>query len=201
MNNPLLERQFYLREVLLVARKLLGKRLVSIIHGKRVSGIIYETEAYDGEQDLACHAKSGKTSRNATMYGNGGFGYIYFTYGMHWMFNCVVDQADHPAAVLIRAIYPTEGIDIIRTIRKPIAEKNWCNGPAKLTRSLGITGVNDGVDLCDQKSKIFIEDGNEISDIDICTTPRIGIDKTPEPWKSKPWRFFANLSNFTFCDK
>ena len=194
MNETTLDRDFYLRDVHAVARDLLGKRLVSTIHGQRVAGIIYEGEAYNGEQDLACHAKSGKTLRNATMYENGGYAYVYFTYGMDWMLNCVAGLVDYPAAVLIRAIQPVEGIDIIRAIRSPINEKNWCNGPAKLTKSLGITGKHDRIDLCDPRSPVKIEFGIRIADNKVSNTTRIGIDNTPEPWKSKPWRYLANLS-------
>jgi len=120
MTHKVLDRDFYVREPLVVARDLIGKIMVSVAHGTRVAGIIIETEAYDGEQDLACHARTGKTSRNAVMYAEGGHAYVYFTYGMHWMFNCVTAEAGYPAAVLVRAIMPTEGIEIIRSIREPI---------------------------------------------------------------------------------
>ncbi len=190
----ILSRDFYVRDPLAVARDLIGKQLISTIHGKRVAGIIYETEAYDGEQDLACHARNGKTQRNAVMYGTGGVAYVYFTYGMHWMFNCVAREKDHPAAVLVRAIKPTEGIDIIRSIREPIKPSHWCDGPAKLTRSLGIAGEHNGSDLCSDTSPILIEDKLKIPDNLVQATPRIGINYTPEPWKSMPWRFIADLS-------
>ena len=91
-----------------VARDLLGQRLVRLLNGQRVSGLILEAEAYDGESDLACHARSGRTERNSMMYGDAGHAYIYFTYGMHWMLNCVCGPAGYPAAVLLRAILPLE---------------------------------------------------------------------------------------------
>ena len=190
----MLARDFYMREPLAVARSLIGKKLVSHAHGTRVTGIIYETEAYNGEQDLACHARTGKTARNAVMYEEGGHAYVYFTYGMHWMFNCVVGEAGYPAAVLVRAIVPAEGIETIRSIREPIQQNHWCDGPAKLTRALGITGEHNGVDLCRRGALITIENGYEIPDAKVNMTPRIGIESTPEPWKSKPWRFIADLS-------
>jgi DNA-3-methyladenine glycosylase len=109
-----MDRGFFQRETLTVARELIGKLLVRTMDNYRVSGIIYETEAYDGEKDLACHARSGKTNRNAVMYGDGGHAYVYFTYGMHWMVNCVAGPIGYPAAVLIRAVHPIEGIDHIR---------------------------------------------------------------------------------------
>jgi len=189
-----MNKGFFQRETLTVARQLIGKLLVRTVDGYRVSGIIYETEAYDGERDLACHARSGKTARNAVMYGDGGHAYVYFTYGMHWMVNCVAGVVGYPAAVLIRAIHPIEGIYHIRRQRTPIKEKNWCNGPAKLTKALSITNKLNGVNLCVRDSPLHIELGLSIPDGWISSTPRIGIQNTPEPWKSKPWRFIADLS-------
>ena len=189
-----MDRGFFQRETLTVARELIGKLLVRTMDNYRVSGIIYETEAYDGEKDLACHARSGKTNRNAVMYGNGGHAYIYFTYGMHWMVNCVAGPIGCPAAVLIRAVHPIEGIDHIRRQRAPILEKHWCNGPAKLTKALSITHELNGVDLCARGSPLNIELGFSVPDAWISSTPRIGIQNTPEPWKSKSWRFIADLA-------
>ena len=188
-----MDRGFFRRETLIVARQLIGKLLVRTMGNYRISGIIYETEAYDGEKDLACHARSGKTDRNAVMYGDGGHAYVYFTYGMHWMFNCVAGPIGYPAAVLIRAVHPVEGIDHIHRQRAPIQEKYWCNGPAKLTEALSITRELNGVDLCAWDSPIHVEPGFSVPDAWISSTPRIGIQNTPEPWKSKPWRFIANL--------
>ncbi len=193
-NSKTLDRDFFLRETLIVARQLIGKLLVRTIDNNLVSGIIYETEAYDGENDLACHARSGKTDRNAVMYGDGGYAYVYFTYGMHWMFNCVAGTIGYPAAVLIRAVHPIEGIDHIHHQRTPIHEEHWCNGPAKLTKALSITNELNGVDLCARGSPLRVELGFSVPDKWVCSTPRIGIQNTPEPWKSKPWRFIADLS-------
>lgn len=195
-----MDRGFFQRKTLIVARELIGKLLVRTIDNYRVSGIIYETEAYDGGRDLACHARSGKTDRNAVMYGDGGHAYVYFTYGMHWMVNCVSGPIGYPAAILIRAVHPVEGIDHIRRQRAPIQEKHWCNGPAKLTKALSITNELNGVDLCALGSPLRVEFGFSVPAAWISSTPRIGIQNTPEPWKSKPWRFIANLprlkSNF-----
>lgn len=188
-----MDRGFFQRETLIVALELIGKLLVRTIDNYQVSGIIYETEAYDGEKDLACHARSGKTDRNAVMYGDAGHAYVYFTYGMHWMVNCVAGPIGYPAAVLIRAVHPVEGISHIRRQRAPIQEKHWCNGPAKLTKSLSITNVLNGVDLCTRISPLRIEPGFSVPDRWINSTPRIGIQNTPDPWKSKPWRFIADL--------
>lgn len=188
-----MDRGFFQRETFIVARELIGKLLVRTISNYRVSGIIYETEAYDGERDLACHARSGKTDRNSVMYGDGGHAYVYFTYGMHWMVNCVAGPIGYPAAVLIRAIHPVDGIDHIRRQRAPIQEKHWCNGPAKLTKALSITNELNGMDLCTRGGSLCIELGFSVPDGWIKSTPRIGIQNTPEPWKSKPWRFIADL--------
>ncbi len=189
----LLSRDFYEQEVTLVARHLLGKRLVRSLDGQRLSGIIVEVEAYRGEEDLACHAKSGCTPRNAVMYGPAGHAYVYFTYGMHWCINAVTGAVDYPAAVLIRAIRPDEGLEDMALRRGRFPRSQWCNGPAKLTQALRIDGSLNGFSLCDRNSGLWIEAGEEISEDKVRTTPRIGIDSVPEPWKSKPWRFLAEL--------
>ena len=164
------------------------------INGDRISGVIYETEAYDGENDLACHASSGRSNRNAVMYGDGGYAYIYFTYGMHWMMNCVTGNIGYPSAVLIRSILPFEGIEYIKNNRTPIKEKYWCDGPGKITKALNITNDFNGIDLCASESVLSIEKRSLIADKWVTKTPRIGINNTPEPWKNKPWRFIANIS-------
>src|SRR5262245_36385866 len=108
-----LPRDFYRRSALNVARELLGARLVRLHDGIRLSGSITETEAYVGEEDLGCHAKAGRTARTAIMYGPPGHAYVYFTYGMHWLLNAVTGEVGSPAAVLIRAIVPDEGIELM----------------------------------------------------------------------------------------
>jgi DNA-3-methyladenine glycosylase len=188
-----LPRDVYEQEVTLVARNLLGKRLVRSFEGNRLAGIIVETEAYRGEEDLACHAKSGRTPRTAVMYGPAGHAYVYFTYGMHWCLNAVAGAVDFPAAVLIRAVRPTEGLEDIALRRGRFTRAQWCNGPAKLTQALRIDGSQNGVSLCDRDAGLWIEEGVTISNAQVTTTPRIGIDSVPEPWKSKPWRFLASL--------
>ena len=190
----ILPREFYMRPVQIVARDMLGKQLVHLIGNQRVGGIIVEAEAYDGEQDQACHARVGRTERNKIMYSQGGHAYVYFTYGMHWMLNCVTGEIGYPSAVLFRSIIPNEGLDFIKSQRLDAPEKVWCNGPAKLTKALAITGDLNGCDLCAPLATLFIENGVEISENKVKITPRIGIQSTPEPWLSKPWRFVADLS-------
>ena len=181
--------QFYARPTLSVARELLGARLVRILDDVRLAGIITEAEAYIGEEDLACHAKSGKTKRNAVMYGPPGHAYVYFTYGNHWMLNVVTEGEGFPAAVLIRAIEPVEGVEVMHQRR----EGRDTLGPGKLTKALGIDGLLNGANLCTQDSGIWIEEGIHVADSDIITGSRVGLNTVPEPWKSMPWRYRARI--------
>ncbi len=181
----ILSQAFYARPTLTVARELIGRRLVRILDGLRLAGIITEAEAYVGEEDLGCHARSGKTKRNAVMYGRPGHAYVYFTYGMHWMLNAVTEREGFPAAVLIRAMEVVEGADVISARRKG----RDTHGPAKLTQALGIDATLNGASLCDPLSGLWIEEGTPAADSDIITAPRVGLYTVPEPWKSVPWRF------------
>ncbi len=181
----LLSHHFYTQPTLQVARELLGARLVRVSDGVRLVGIITETEAYVGEEDLGCHAKSGKTKRNAVMYDPPGHAYVYFTYGNHWMLNAVTEREGFPAAVLLRVIEPVEGTEIIlqrRSGRDTL-------GPGKLTQALGIDGLLNGADLCTQDSGLWIEAGTPVPDEAVLTGPRVGLYTVPELWKSMPWRF------------
>jgi DNA-3-methyladenine glycosylase len=189
--NLILPRDFYDRPALLVARELLGMRLVRVEQNQRIAGIIIETEAYRGEEDLGCHCKAGRTPRTKVMYGPPGHAYVYFTYGMHWMLNFVVEQNDFPAAVLIRAILPEEGLELIGTRRGAQPVQRWTNGPGKICQALGIEKLFNGVDLCVPSNNLWVEAGRPISDASVTTGPRVGLNKVPEPWKSKPWRFLA----------
>ena len=181
---------FYNRPTLTVARELLGARLVRILDEQRLVGEITETEAYIGESDLGCHAKAGKTARTAVMFGRAGIAYVYFTYGMHWMLNAVTETEGFPAAVLIRAIRPLEGMEIIHQRRSGRDTK----GPAKLTLALGIYGDLNGHDLTRPNPEMWIEAGQPIPDESVTIGPRVGLYSVPEPWKSKPWRFLVNKS-------
>jgi DNA-3-methyladenine glycosylase len=192
LQNDPLPASFYFRPVIVVARELIGKHLVRQLEGGHISGIITEAEAYDGSSDLACHARAGKTARTAVMFGPAGFAYVYFTYGMHWCFNVVTGPIDYGAAVLIRAIYPINGMDLIAKNRPGILANQWTNGPAKLTKALEIDKNINGINLTDRQSGIWIEKGIAISNSMIQQGNRIGIDRVPEPWRSKPWRFWIN---------
>jgi len=182
-----LPKDFYNRPTLTVAHELLGARLVRILDGVKLVGIISETEAYIGETDLACHAKAGLTPRTAPMYGPAGHAYVYFTYGNHWMLNAVTEQEGFPAAVLIRAIQPIEGIKIMMERRNG----RDTLGPGKLTQALGITKSENNVNLTETGSGLWIEAGKFIPDKSVTIGARVGLNKTPEPWLSKPWRFLV----------
>jgi len=180
-----LPRSFYGRPTLQVARELIGARLVRILGGVKLVGIISETEAYISEKDLACHAKAGRTARTAVMFGEPGHAYVYFTYGNHWMLNVVTEREGFPAAVLIRAIQPIEGVEIMSARRSG----RDTFGPGKLTQAMGITKSENGVDLTGTTSSLWIEAGQVIPNKNVTKSPRVGLNNTPEPWLSKPWRF------------
>ncbi len=187
----LLPRSFYDRPTLTVARELLGAVLVRVENDVRIAGRITETEAYIGESDLACHAKAGVTPRTKIMYGEPGRAYIYLNYGIHWMLNAVTEQEGFPAAVLIRAIQPLEGVEIIASRRRKQPRAKWTDGPGKLAQALGIDKSFNGADLCNQENGLWIESGESISDENVTIGARVGLTSVPEPWKSKPWRFLV----------
>jgi len=191
INRSVLGQSFFLGEVTDVSRDLIGRRLVRRSNNLTLAGIIIETEAYRGEEDLACHAHAGKTKRNAVMYGPPGFSYIYFTYGMHWMLNCVCGPEGFPAAVLLRSILPTDGLQFIASRRHQRSPKEWCNGPAKITQALDLDSRMNNAPLFHQTGSLRIEEGIQIPQEMIKTSPRIGLSDTPEPWLSKPWRYFV----------
>jgi DNA-3-methyladenine glycosylase len=194
---PRLARSFYRRPTLLVARELLGQRLVRLERGRRLSGWIIEAEAYIGEQDLACHARSGRTERNQVMWGEPGHAYIYFTYGMHWCLNVVTETKGRPAAVLLRALSPAEGIATMRRRRGQRSapgeggapSKGLVDGPAKLCQALDLDRRFNDHDLCAPQARLFIERAPAVPRRAIRRGPRVGLEHVPEPWKSKPWRF------------
>ena len=182
---------FYEQPTLTVARQLLGARLVRVQDGGRLDGIITETEAYIGEDDLACHARAGRTPRTRVMYGPPGRAYVYFTYGMHWMLNAVTGAEGFPAAVLIRAVKVGSGRELAAARRPNVKSAAWTNGPAKLTRAFGIDGTQNELDLTDSASGLWIEPGLVISDANVTIGPRVGLYSVPEPSKSLPWRFLV----------
>jgi DNA-3-methyladenine glycosylase len=164
-----LDRDFFSRDVLLVAPDLVGKVLVRCYGDLRIDRYtITEVEAYRGTEDLACHASKGRTPRTEVMYHQGGLVYVYIIYGMYWMLNFVVGELNNPQAVLVRGL---EG----------------CYGPGRLTKRLSIGKDFYGEDLM-ESSRLWVEDNNQ--PFEIRSAPRIGVDYAGE-WASKPWRYFA----------
>jgi DNA-3-methyladenine glycosylase len=189
-----LGRAFYRRSTLTVARELLGQRLVRVVDDQRISGLIVEVEAYIGEDDAACHAACGRTSRNEAMYGPPGHAYVYFIYGMHHCLNVVTEEESFPAAVLIRALEPLEGLEIMRRYRPDRPDRELTNGPAKLCQALAIERNFNGVDLCTSEV-LFIEEGQRVARQEIGASPRIGI-KADELARSVTWRFYLRGNEF-----
>ncbi len=201
---------FYARSARVVAVDLLGKRLLRKINGlpprrggsRYLSGIIVETEAYcDADvPDLACHAdranKGRPTARTAVMFGQAGISYVYFTYGIHWMFNIVTGEAGTANAVLIRALQPVAGIEwmIQHRGKRPFAQLT--NGPAKLAQAFAIDKSLNGANLCDPSGVIWIESAAPIDSKSVRSGARIGMGKTPEPWYSMPWRYWIDGNAF-----
>ena len=183
----LLPRKFYNRHTLTVARELIGARLVRILDGVKLVGLITESEAYISEKDLACHARAGLTPRTRVMYGAPGHAYVYFTYGNHWMLNVVTEREGFPAAVLIRAIQPIEGVEVMSARR----QGRDTFGPGKLCQAMGIGKGENGADLTETASGLWIEAGDKVPNSLVTKGPRVGLNNTPEPWLSKPWRFLV----------
>ena len=179
----ILPREFYSKDTVTVAKNLLGKRIIRKIGNNQISGIITETEAYRHNDDPASHAFKKITDRNKIMFGDVGYAYVYFTYGMHFCFNVVAkDPKKAAGAVLIRAIEPEKGIKIMQRNRGIENLKNLTNGPAKLAQALNITKEHYGVDLT-KKSRLYITEG--IKSKKITTSQRIGITKAVD----KLWNF------------
>ncbi len=189
-----IERAFYARDTLIVARELLGQRLVRLLDGQRIAGRIVEVEAYIGEEDKACHAAPGRTARNAVMYGPAGHAYVYFIYGMHHCFNVVTEREGFPAAVLVRALEPVEGIDVMRARRQGHEGLELANGPAKLCYALGIDRALNGLDLIGGND-LWIERDRTVGDDQVATGPRVGV-RGDERALTVAWRFWLRYSQY-----
>ena len=190
--NPL-PRSFYDRSALVVARELLGTRLIRLEPGQPpLIGIIVETEAYTGHDDLASHGRNKETPRNKPMWGAPGHAYVYLSRGIHWMLNAVTEAEGAPAAVLIRAVRPIAGHDVIARRRAKVKKpRETTSGPARLTMAFGIDQSLNTCDLTTPAAGLWIEAGEAIPDSRVLTGPRIGMGKTPEPWYSMPWRWYV----------
>lgn len=196
-----LNREFYSRNTLTVAKELLGKVLVHNINGEKLKGTIVETEAYLGIRDKAAHAYGGrKTKRVEAMYGLPGTAYVYLIYGMYYCFNIVTEKEGVPEAVLIRAIEPIEGLDLMAKNRFGISydnltkyqKKNLTNGPGKLTRALNIDKALNMIDLCNDR--LYLEEADN-SEFNIVETTRVGIDYAEEA-KDFPYRFYIQGNSY-----
>jgi len=181
-----LARDFYEQPTIQVAQQLLGKSLVRVHPQGVTSGIILETEAYIGLEDKASHASRGLTRRNAVMFGPGGFAYVYMIYGLHHCLNVVTEREASPAAVLIRALQPGEGVELMRAWRRKQEICLLANGPGNLCQAFGIERSFNGIDLCGDT--LFVDDRGG-SPVDIVVTTRVGVDYA-EHWKDMPWRFY-----------
>jgi DNA-3-methyladenine glycosylase len=178
-----LARSFYSRPTLEVARDLLGKRIIYDAPDGRLSARIVEVEAYVGQDDPACHAARGLTERNAVMFGKPGFSYIYFIYGMYNCFNIVTERHGFPAAVLLRAAEPLEGVERMLASGKNQRKSNVLSGPGKFCRAFGLTREHSGADLTG--GMLFLSDSDE-APAKVVVTTRVGITVGQE----LPWRFY-----------
>jgi DNA-3-methyladenine glycosylase len=185
-------RSFYEQSTLDVARQLLGKYLVRRHPDGTTVGRIVETEAYVGPQDKACHASRGRTARTEIMFGPAGHAYVYLVYGFHHMLNIVTEQKDFPAAVLIRAVEPMDGIALMKKRRGIEEPRQFASGPGKLCEAFAIDRMLNGADLCG--SVLYIRDDGDAMP-GIRARPRIGVDYAGT-WKHKPWRFLIKGSKF-----
>jgi DNA-3-methyladenine glycosylase len=187
-------REFYQRNAIDVARDLLGLILVHETTEGITKGKIVEVEAYMGTQDQAAHSyKNIKSPRTLIQYGEGGFAYIYLIYGMHYCMNIVCNTVNHPEVVLIRALEPIDGIDIMKLRRNTDKVTNLCNGPGKLCMAMGIDKGNYGMDLCG--NQLYLEQPEKKEDTEITASKRINIDYAGEA-KDYLWRFTFKGNSF-----
>jgi DNA-3-methyladenine glycosylase len=193
-----LSRDFFDRDTLIVARALLGRRLVRVLDGKRLSGRIVEAEAYVGEEDEASHASPGRTRRNAPMYGPPGHAYVYLIYGVYHCFNVVTEREGFPAAILIRGLEPLEGLEVMRERRGGRPDEQLTSGPGRLCEGLFIGRQFDGADLCAPDARLFLEEGEAVSDDGVVIGPRINVrgNKTA---LNAPWRFYVEGNRHVSC--
>ena len=191
-----LRDDFFLRsDTVKVARDLLGTLLVvPTPDGQRVSGMIVETEAYMGIEDKAAHSYGGRrTARNEITYAEGGHVYVFFVYGMYYQLNLVAGPAEHAHVVLIRALEPADGIEIMRERRGPMTDKNLTSGPGKLTIAMAIDRSFNGEHL--SGDRIWVEEYRNFKRSEIAAGPRVGIDYAEE-FIEMPWRFWVKGNQF-----
>lgn len=187
--GAILPRSFYARDVLVVAREVIGCVLVHETTAGTVAGRIVEAEAYRGPEDRAAHSYGGRrTARTAAMFGPPGYAYVFFVYGMHFHFNLVTGKVDEPHAVLIRAVEPLLGVALMAERRAMAAtSRTLTNGPGKLCSAFDIARPEYGADLCE--GPLHLRRGRGFPAPNVATSPRIGIDYAGA-FRRKPWRFF-----------
>ena len=185
-----LARDFYQIDTVKVAEGLLGAVLIHETAEGTVAGRIVECEAYVGEDDPACHAARGRTARNCIMYGQPGRAYVYFTYGMHYLLNAVTEQEGFPAAVLIRAVEPLVGLDLMAARRGTEDVRLLTSGPARLTKAFGIDKAQNGADLTE--GPITVQRSRSEQNMEVVWTGRIGIRHGTE----KLWRCYLAESPY-----
>jgi DNA-3-methyladenine glycosylase len=201
--RELLPRDFYARPSVELARALLGRLVVADDAGGLCAGLIVETEAYGGPDDLASHARAGMTRRTAPMFGPPGHAYVYLVYGMHECLNVVAESDGRAGAVLIRALAPVLGVDLMRRRRARAADPDHllASGPARLAQALGVTRALDGHDLTLGR-RLWIADstgwvGTEgvdradgVTVAEVASGPRVGVAYAGDRWSGVPWRFW-----------
>ena len=185
-----MNRSFFRQDTVELARKLLGTLLVHRTHQGVAGGMIVEAEAYMGAIDKACHAWQNRSERTEIMYHDGGVAYVYLIYGMHYCFNVVTGPQGEGNAVLIRALEPVFGLDLMRKRRQTNQLPNLCSGPGKVCRALAITKAEYGMDLCDPASPLRLVRFRDIPDNRIATSPRINVAYAEEA-ATWPWRFYV----------
>jgi DNA-3-methyladenine glycosylase len=202
-----LPRSFYSRPTLTVARDLLGRVLARRTpDGAVLRGRIVEAEAYVGEEDKACHARAGRTPRTDVMFDPPGYAYVYLTYGMHHMLNVVTEAPGNPAAVLLRAVEPLEGLEWMERARRngsgapgaaaagELRRHQLASGPGKLCQAFGLDLRQNRADL--RGPELWIEEGARVARARIATSARIGCETAAAPWDLMPWRFYLADSRF-----
>jgi len=196
MSSTRLNHDFFIRkDTLRIARELLGKLLVvPTPDGRRVSGMIVETEAYLGGIDKAAHSYGGRrTARNEITYAEGGHVYVFFVYGMYYQLNLVTGLVDFPHVVLVRAVEPVEGIELMRQRRGEMKDTNLTSGPGKLCIAMAIDRSLNGEDLLGER--IWVEEYRNLKKREIAIGPRVGIDYAEE-FIDMPWRFWVKENPF-----
>ena len=190
-----MNHSFFRQDTVELARKLLGCLLVHRTTDGVAGGMIVETEAYVGAVDKACHAYQNRSERTEIMYQDGGYAYVYFIYGMHHCFNVVTGPQGEGNAVLIRALEPVLGLDLMQYRRNTKLLEGLCSGPGKVCQALGVTKNEYGLDLCDPASPLRLIRYRNIPDKQIVATPRINVAYAEEA-AAWPWRFYVKGNAF-----